>query len=239
MKRKLFLYAWLLAPVALLAYHYGPGQMGLARDAAAQQIVSAQQLEQKGDWQGAMTAYDEALARLPASDAKTRWQVRLAKSKARMYSGELPEAISDMEGQLSEMEQANAPVDSTHEVRSSLATAQYYAGWLMRLEGASSEEWNVQVENARQHFRLLAEETAAKDPTAAKAHQENLESTIRLARMDLSELQGMPLPKFCQGCKNVSQKCRCQSQSKGKKPQEKEKDARNGAGNAERPRGGS
>ena len=98
MKRKLFFYAWLLAPVALLAYHYGPGQAGLARDAAAEKIELAQQLEQKEDWREAVTAYDEALARLPATESATRWQLRLARSKARMYSGELPEAISDLEG---------------------------------------------------------------------------------------------------------------------------------------------
>ena len=156
-----------------------------------------------------------------------------------MHAGELPESISDMEGQLAEMEQANAPDSAKQEVRAALGTAQYYAGWLMRLEGAPTAEWNVQVENARQHFRLLAEENLPTNPATAKVHQENLESTIRLARMDLTELQGLPLPKFCQGCKNVSQKCRCQSQSKGKKPvEEKPKDAR-GAGNNERPRGGS
>jgi len=238
MKRKLFLYAWLLAPVALLAYHYGPGQAGLARDAAAGKIELARQLEQKEDWREAVTAYDEALARLPATESSTRWQLRLARSKARMYAGELPEAISDMEGQLAEMEKGLAPARSTQEVRAALGMAQYYAAWLMRLEGAPTAEWNVQVENARQHFRLLAEENLSSDPPAAKVHQENLESSIRLARMDLSELQGMPLPKFCQGCKNVSQKCRCQSESKGKKPAEKPKDAR-GAGSGERPRGGS
>jgi tetratricopeptide (TPR) repeat protein len=238
MKRKLFLYAWLLAPVALLAYHYGPGQAGLARDAAAGKIELARQLEQKEDWREAVTAYDEALARLPATESSTRWQLRLARSKARMYAGELPEAISDMEGQLAEMEKGLAPARSNQEVRAALGMAQYYAAWLMRLEGAPTAEWNVQVENARQHFRLLAEENLSSDPPAAKVHQENLESSIRLARMDLSELQGMPLPKFCQGCKNVSQKCRCQSESKGKKPAEKPKDAR-GAGSGERPRGGS
>ena len=41
MRRKLFLYLWLLTPVVLLAYHYGPGQSGLARDAAAQLIATA------------------------------------------------------------------------------------------------------------------------------------------------------------------------------------------------------
>ena len=109
----------------------------------------------------------------------------------------------------------------------------------MRLEGASTDEWTVQAENARQHFRLLAEEKLKTDAGAAKPHQEDLEATIRLARMDLSELQGLPLPTFCKGCKNVSQKCRGQCESKSQKPAEKEqKDAR-GAGNGQRPRGGS
>src|SRR4030095_400509 len=156
MKRKLFLYAWLLAPVALLAYHYGPGQAGLARDAAAGKIELARQLEQKEDWREAVTAYDEALARLPATESSTRWQLRLARSKARMYAGELPEAISDMEGQLAEMEKGLAPARSTQEVRASLGTAQYYAAWLMRLEGAPTAEWNVQGEKGPHHFRLPA-----------------------------------------------------------------------------------
>jgi hypothetical protein len=57
--------------------------------------------------------------------------------------------------------------------------------------------------------------------------------------MDLSELQGMPLPKNCQGCKNVSQKCRSQREGQCKKPAEgKPKDAR-GASTGQRPRGGS
>ena len=109
----------------------------------------------------------------------------------------------------------------------------------MRLEGAAAAEWTVQAEGARQHFRLLAEDGLKADPASARAHQDNLEATIRLERMDLTELQGLPLPKMCQGCKNVSQKCRGQCQSKCKKPGEKKaKDAR-GAGTGEMPRGGS
>lgn len=239
MHRKLFLYCWLLTPVALLAFHYGPGQAGLARDEAARQLAVARDLEAKEDWRGAMTAYAEALGKLPATDQASRWQLRLAQSKARMHSGELPEAIADQQGLLAEMEKGGAAREQIDEVRANLGIAEYYAGWLMRLEGAATDEWTVEVDNARQHFRLLAEDKLGTGSAAAKGHQENLEATIRLARMDLSELEGMPLPKFCQGCKNVGQKCRSQCQSKAKKPAEKQpKDAR-GAGTGERPRGGS
>jgi len=235
MKRKLLLYLWLLTPVVLLAYHYGPGQQGVARDEAAGQIAIAQKAEAAEDWRGAMAAYSAALARLPATDRPTRWQLRLAHGKARMEAGEIPEAISDFEGLLAEMEKSDASASTTEPVRTSLGTAQYYAGWLMRLEGAKAEEWNVPVEGARQQFRLLAEEA----PGAGGDHRKNLEATIRLARMDLTELQGLPLPKCCLGCKNVSQKCRGQCESKAKKPAEKEKKDARGAGSGQRPRGGS
>ncbi len=238
MRKKLLFLSWLLAPVALLAFHYGPGQSALSKDAAAQKLAEARSCEQQEDWSGAVAAYADALTKLPPAERTARWQARLAQSKARMYSGELPEAMADMDALLAEMEKEKAPQPQVDEVRSNLGTAGYYAGWLMRLEGAPAAEWNLEVENARQHFRLLAESKLPSDPSAAKAHQENLEATIRLARMELSELQGQPLPKFCKGCKNVSQKCRSQCESKSKKPAEKQKDAR-GAGVGERPRGGS
>ena len=51
------------------------------------------------------------------------------------------------------------------------------------------------MESARQAYKLLAEEAEKRgDAAAAKKHREDLEASIRLARMDLSELQGLPLP---------------------------------------------
>ena len=38
MKKNLFILLWALAPVALLAYHYGPGQNELAREDAKASI---------------------------------------------------------------------------------------------------------------------------------------------------------------------------------------------------------
>jgi tetratricopeptide (TPR) repeat protein len=238
MKKKLLLTLWLLVPILLLAYHYGPGQRGLAREQVAAKIAAAQAAEQAEDWFAAIDAYTEALAALPAEEKEVRAKLQLAKAKARMYAGELPEAMIDMEGLLVDLLKDKADAKLVREVRANLGSAQYYAAWLMRLEGATADEWTVEVEQARQNFRLLAEETRKEgDQAATLDHKKNLEASIRLARMDLSELQGLPLPKQCKGCKNCSQKCRKQRESKCQNPGEKEpKDAR-GAGSGKRPDG--
>ena len=81
------------------------------------------------------------------------------------------------------------------EARGALANAQYYTTWLMRLEGRSREEWEPEIEASRQNYKLLAEKSAGSTGVqAASPARENLESAIRLARMDLTELQGLPLP---------------------------------------------
>ncbi len=73
----------------------------------------------------------------------------------------------------------------------------------MRLEGQPAEAWEPVAESARQHFRQLAEDaTTAGQPVVAQRHREELDSAIRLARMDLGELQALPLPKQCKGCKS-------------------------------------
>jgi hypothetical protein len=237
MRKKLLISVWLLLPILALAFHYGPGQRRLAQDQVAAKIAAAQAAEKDGDWKTAVTAYSEAMSLLPAGQTAARNKLQLAHANARMFSGELPEAILELESLLTDMLKVGSAATETREVRGTLASAQYYAGWLMRLEGATPAEWTIQTEQARQNFRLLAEETR-KEPTLALDYQKNLEATIRLERMDLSELQGLPLPKQCQGCKNCSQKCRSQRESKCKNPNESDqkKDAR-GAGVGKRPEG--
>lgn len=85
--------------------------------------------------------------------------------------------------------------------------------------------------NARQTYRMLAERDEAKgDQASARKHREDLESVIRLARMDLGDLQGLDLPKQCQNCK--SGQCKKPGKKPGAKPKgEEKKDARKaGAG---------
>jgi hypothetical protein len=81
----------------------------------------------------------------------------------------------------------------------------------MRLEGLGPEEWEPEIEAARQAYKLLAEDSQKRgDEPAAKKYREDLESAIRLARMDLSELQGLNLPRQCNGC--------CSCKGNGRKP---------------------
>ena len=228
MRKRLLIGVWLLIPIVLLAVHYGPGQRGIARDRAAEQLALAQAAEKAEAWTDAMQHYADALAALPSTDARQRYQIRLAAAKARMYSGELPEAKADMEGLLADAQKSGADAELVREIRSNLASAEYYAGWLMRLEGATTEEWMAETESSRQHFRLLAEQTQSQ-PTASLAadYQKNLEAVIRLELMDLSELKGLPLPKQCKNCSNCSSKCRKQRESACKNPgNSKSEDAR-------------
>jgi hypothetical protein len=239
MRKKILFTVWLLVPVVLLAYHFGPGQTRLSVERAAQKIAEARHLEATEQWDEAAQAWADALAATPADKTAQRLQIQLAHANARIYTGELPEAMDQMEKLLSEAQSAKTDTGLQREIRSSLASSRYYAAWLMRLEGATTEEWLQQAESSRQHFRLLAEET--KGTAMASGYEKNLEATIRLEQMDLSELQGLPLPKKCSGCKNVCQKCRSQAKSKCENPGEnekKEKDAR-GAGFNNVPKGGS
>ncbi|MDP6082505.1 MAG: hypothetical protein QF749_10430 [Verrucomicrobiota bacterium] len=235
MKKNLLIFLWALAPVALLAYHFGPGQAGLAREEAKANIQAALDFEAKKQWQQAIDAYNDALAALPDTETAKRQQLQLARANARIYVGELPEAMLSMEHLLDETARGD---DSELEskVRSSLASAQYYTGWLMRLELAEKEEWKEPLEKARQNFRLLAEQTAKTDAKASEDHQKNLEAVVRLARMDLSEVQALPLPKKCEGNKNVCSKCRGQKKSNKPKAMKKKEDAR-GASVGKRPDG--
>ena len=57
------------------------------------------------------------------------------------------------------------------------------------------EDWEPEIDSARATYKLLAEQAVERgDTTSARKHQEDLESAIRLARMDLGELTGLPLP---------------------------------------------
>ena len=81
------------------------------------------------------------------------------------------------------------------DARHTLANSEYYLTWLMRLEGLGRDEWEPRIEAARQTFKLLSEEARTSgDDVACQKDREDLESAIRLARMDLTELQGLPLP---------------------------------------------
>lgn len=208
--RKLMLFMWLLLPVGAAAYHYGPGQEHLRSDAAGEAVTRARnaalqataKAALEGDdaarelWEEAEAAYTEALSLLPSDKLSESRQLRLEQAKAQMFVSKLPDARRGLEALVEELD-ADALADAKlkREARAALGNAQYYTTWLMRLEGAPELEWQTEIDAARQNYKLLAEQAiAGQDTKSAKTAQEDLESAIRLARMDIADLQGLPLP---------------------------------------------
>lgn len=208
--RKLLLFTWLLLPVGAAAYHYGPGQDQLRTDAAAEQIALADgyvrearevaaregDAAAKGLWAEAERTLSEAIARLPGEHTSELRRLRLERAKAQMFVSKLPDARRELELLVGELEgDPAADPAMLVDARDALANSQYYITWLLRLEGAAPEEWEREVDASRQNYKLVAETLLAKGDAAGAARAEaNLESSIRLARMDIKDLQGLPLP---------------------------------------------
>ena len=194
--RKLLLIVWLLIPVVAGAYHYGPGQERLELDEAAALIDKAETHAKAGEHAKAAEVYGEALDLLPTRMVDKAQRLRLERAKAQMLSKQLPEARGDLQTLLADLTaDEKADPKLTDEVRSTLANSQYYMTWLMRLEGRGRDEWEPEIEASRQNYRLLAEKSnGSGDEKSVERHQKDLESAIRLARLDLKDLQGLPLP---------------------------------------------
>ncbi len=208
--RKLLLFGWLLLPVGAGAYHFGPGQVDVrtdrasvaARDAEAiaaeARAIAARDGDDaaRGTWAAASEAYEVALQELPAGNEAQSRALRLELAKARMFISQLPEAHRDLISLVDELEEdASADPKLLAESRGALANAQYYRTWLMRLEGAPRDEWEPEIEASRQNYRLVAETAVQSgDVEVARASVADVEAAVRLARMDISDLQGLPLP---------------------------------------------
>lgn len=194
--RKFAIAIWLMLPILAGAYHYGPGQEKLKLDETTALLKTADEMASNEQWKEAVTTYERALALLPKGHDDVRQRVRLERAKAMMFCAELPAANSELIMLVDEMQQKDGKDTKVlEEARAALANSQYYRTWLMRLEGLPRSEWEPQIDAARQTYKMLAStSSAAGDAQNAKRHQEDLESVIKLARMDLSDLQGLPLP---------------------------------------------
>ncbi len=221
----LLLTIWCLVPLGLLAYHYGPGQEGVALDATATVLKQAEAKSQSGDFAGTIDALEASLSKLPKDRMADARRIRLEIAKARMQNGELPQARTDLEALSSEIGQDPAG-GLRDETLSALAGSRFYMTYLMKLEGLPDTVWEPEIEAARQEQKLLVQRaTEAGDPAAAKSHADDLESSIRLARMEPEELYGKAIPKQCSGCCSG----KCNNPSPVSKSGQKPKDAR-GAG---------
>ena len=215
--RAVLLAVLVLAPVLAGAYHYGPGQVRLELDEAQRLLSAAQREMLREDYAAAVERFTDALAELPAERQPEAARIRIERAKAMLQAQQLPKAYDDLTLLVDELQgQSNSDPALLADARESLANAKYYLTWLMRLEGEPRPAWEPEIEAARQSYRLLAEqaETGGSKQTALR-HRQDLEATIRLARMDLAQLQALPLPSQCKGC--CSGQCQCKG-GKGKKP---------------------
>jgi hypothetical protein len=192
MKTAFFL-IWLAIPLVWLGWHYGPGQEYLkldASDRAVKEALTATTLEDR------LKSWDVATSALPPSEINQIRRLRLARAQMQASNRQMADAGRDLDALYNEMKDdpASEP-EVLHRVEEDLAGIKYAMTWIMRLEGRSQEDWEPEIESARQHFRLLAE----KSPKDDARWQRNLELSIRLGRVDLLELQGQPLPEKMQG----------------------------------------
>ena len=193
--KKWILSLWLVIPALAVAYHYGPGQRGLLMDEAGLMVAAANHYALGEDWGKTIELCEKTLETLPEEEVQLRRRVVLEKAKAQMMASQLPDARNSLVSLMDEIaSDANVSSAFKNEVRQSLASSEFYMTWLMRLEGLSRSEWEPHVESARQHYKRLAESAAGNGQSReAIQHRKDLESTVRLARMDLGDLQGLPL----------------------------------------------
>ena len=194
--KRIMLVIWLLLPAVAIAYHLGPGQRQMTMDQANRLLREAEELAALDSWSQVALRYEEALQLLPKEEILIRQQLRLELAKAQMLSSQLPvahRALGDLVDELKEEGVGSQTL--LQEARSAHANSQYYMTWLMRLEGQPEEVWRPEADSAEQTYRLLAQQSSDQgNVKATRKIKEDLEATIKLARMELSELQGLPLP---------------------------------------------
>ena len=181
---------WLLVPLGFAAYHYGPGQEQVKLDDTEALLSDARTAVADENWPAAIESYQKALSKLPKEEIDTSVRIQLEIAKAKMQSSRLPEAREDLAELVSQLnDDSSASSELKEEAISTLANARYYMTYLMKLEGLPAEEWEPEIEAARQEYKLLAQTGSNKEK-----HLVDLESAIRLARAEPTELYGLPIP---------------------------------------------
>ncbi len=215
----LVLTLWCLIPLGLLAYHYGPGNEMMTLDSTASLLETARSETRAGDWPGAIEAYEQSLAKLPKDRIPEAHRIRLELAKARMETTELPKAREELAALADDLAQTpNTDAALRDETLATLASSRFYMTYLMKLEGLPDSDWEPEIEAARQEQKLLVQRAVETgDTVAAEKHADDLEASIRLARMEPEELYGKAIPKQC-NCS--SGKCSKPSPKSGTKPKD-------------------
>jgi hypothetical protein len=239
--------AWALVPVALIAFHFGPGQAMYREDRAAKLVARAEDAQRDAlRLQG--IAYDAHLAAIAArvaafgkdddalrkaavdagaredaayADASAAWrttadalseaqtqvdeiggpvrdEIRLAKARALVRTGDVAAGANELEDILLDAADRNEGATPLARVaREELATAYYYGARLMRLAGKPAADWREVAARARQNFRFLAEDAKSRGAASSEVanHEKNSELVLDLEQSSLDELYAKPRPK--------------------------------------------
>ena len=220
----LILTLWCLVPLGLLAFHYGPGREQIALDLTGSTLEEARGHLAAGEWNAAIEAFGKSLATLPKDQVNEARQIRLEIAKVRMEVAGLPEARTELAALVTELEaDPLAPAELRDDALAALASARFYMTYLLKLEGQPDTEWEPEIEAARQEQKLLVRRaTEAGDTAAAARHADDLEASIRLARMEPEELYGLAIPRQCSGCKSG----KCAGNKPSPKPSRAPEDSR-------------
>ncbi len=193
--RKILVLLWLLLPLPVVVLHYGRGQQWLARDHAGDFIKQAQAAEKTGDWKQADECYRNADHATGPENRELKLRLALARVRTRFHLGEAVAAIDGADRLLDDSAMATMPLAFQNEARALAGRIHYYAGWVMRLEGAKRELWMEEAELSRQNYRLLSEQSGGSSADQSVKQREDLEAAVQLQRLSFTELIARPLPK--------------------------------------------
>lgn len=242
---------WALVPVAVVVFHFGPGQELAAREVAVARLNAAIALEQSAleaqadayaahlesiqvrrtlfidpevdldreelplqlgqvltkersaydtaaeQWGAAADAYQQVEELLTDADQVETARIRWSKARARVRSGAIWDGAADLEQILEDMEGHPEQIALSRAAREELAVAHYFGARLLRLAGEPAKLWRSEAIKSRQHFRYLAETAseAGASGTVVRSLEDNVERTIELEQMDMSDLEARPLPR--------------------------------------------
>src|SRR5690606_8117248 len=133
------------------------GQDDLKNDLTSTHLTKAMAYAEQGQWSAAQVYYSKALETLPSEQHAERLEIRVERAKALLNDGKLAPAYNDLSVLVEELQSAEQ-VDKKllNDAKASLAHAEYYLTWLLRLEGEPKDIWELEIESARQTFRMLA-----------------------------------------------------------------------------------
>jgi hypothetical protein len=206
----------------------------VARVKAANEVEDAAYAKAAAAWKETAAILAQAQELVADDQGATPKQIRLARARAVVRTGDIAAGADDLEALLASMdEDALDPATGRDsalalETREELATAYYYGARLMRMAGKPASEWREVSGMARQNFRYLAEEARAsgKDAEIVANHEKNGELVLDLEQSSVEGLFLKAKPKDCPNgqCNGLGKK-----PGSGKKPGKGNKPSR-GAG---------